>query len=494
MKRILIRSGKSPFQVTTHAEFIHQDLFGTNSGNLLFSDAAHKLLLTERTEVTSNGIRTDPSAERARQINEEYDVFVVPLPNAFRPQFQASLDRLSTLIEQLTIPVVVLGVGAQAGHDYGTEELRPIEDSVRRFTRAVLQRSASIGVRGELTASYLRGLGLTDREVDIIGCPSMFLYGDTFPTPRQPSVIDAASRIAVNLSPDAIPVGDVAGIARYAHERFPHLMYFAQNLVDAELLFWGDTSQAAGHHDGFPLQLTHPLFQEDKIRVPLDPRTWIEDLRGYDFAYGTRIHGNVAALLAGTPAVVLAHDSRTLELCRYFDIPFRMLTHLPAEVDPAELYERADFTGLLNGHKERFRRLTDFLDKNSLENTFSHGDRGAAFDAELAALRLPPSLAPWDGSDDGDLRYRFARLRERIAQNSASADRRITALTTANQKLQDRLGRVERQVAALREEMTATRKQATAADKRISGIEKRVLVRLGPALRRRARRPKAAGA
>jgi hypothetical protein len=494
MKRILIRSGKSPFRVTSHAEFIHQDLFGTNSGNLLFSDAAHKLLLvTDRTEVTSNGIRTDPSPERAARINEEYDVFVVPLANAFRPQFQASLDRLSTLIEQLTIPVVVLGVGAQTGQDYDTEGLGPMRDSVTRFARAVLGRSASIGVRGELTAEYLRGLGLADSEVDIIGCPSMFLYGDTFPTPRQLTTVDSTSRIAINLSPDALPVGDVAGIAHHAHERFPRLRYYAQNLVDAELLFWGDTSEAAGRHDPFPLQVTHPLFQEDKVRVPLDPRTWIDELRGFDFAYGTRIHGNVAALLAGTPAVVLVHDSRTLELCRYFDIPYRMLSDVPADVDPAALYEGADFTGLLNGHKERFRRLTDFLDKNSLENTFSHGDRGAAFDARLAALPLPPSIGLWDGSDDGDLRYRFARLREGIDANRDAANRRIAALTARNQKLQERLAASERRFTQLRDEVAVLRKQVGSHDKRLSGIEKRVLVRLGPALRRRGLGRRSAG-
>ena len=77
---------------------------------------------------------------------------MVPLANAFRPSFQASLDRLSTLIEQLTTPEWP-GVGAQVGTDYNTDELRPLESSVRRFVTAVLDRSASIGVRGELTAS-----------------------------------------------------------------------------------------------------------------------------------------------------------------------------------------------------------------------------------------------------------------------------------------------------------------------------------------------------
>ncbi|MFF7332954.1 polysaccharide pyruvyl transferase family protein [Streptomyces sp. NPDC090306] len=490
MKRILMRSGKSPFHAATTAEYLHQDLMGTNTGNLLFSDSAHKMLTTPNAEVTSNGIRTNPSAERAAQINEQYDAFVVPLANAFRPQFQASLDRLSTLIEQLTIPVVVFGVGAQVGAEYDTGVLDPMKDSVKRFARAVLDRSATMGVRGELTADYLNGLGFKD--VDIIGCPSMFLYGDTFPALRKPGTFGPETRIALNLSPNARPVGDIAGLAARTAERFPRLMYFAQNMVDAELLYWGDTSAESGYVDDFPLQLSHDLFREGKVTVPLDPKTWLEDLAEYDFAFGTRIHGNVAALLAGTPAVVLTHDSRTLELCRYFDIPHRMFRGLPVDTDPATLYEEADFGPMYAGHAERFARMTAFLTRNDLENAYEHGDGGTAFEARMKSLELPPSVRLWDGADDGDLRYRFARLREQIAANREAAGKRIDGLAKKNEALTKKLGTAERTnktqasaIAALEKRLAATEKRLAATDKKVTGIDKRLLVRVGPAVRRR---------
>jgi hypothetical protein len=488
MRRILIRSRKSPFYAAAPPEYVHRDLMGTNIGNLLFSDSAHKLLSTPRTEVISNGMRTDPSPEGAAQINEAYDVFVVPLANAFRPSFQASLDRLSTLIEQLTIPVVVLGVGAQAGADYNTEDLRPLEASVRRFVTAVLNRSASIGVRGELTASYLNSLGY--RDLDIIGCPSMFLHGDTFPDIRLPEPFSTSSRIAINLSPDAIPVGDIAGLAAQAQARFPHLMYFAQNMMDAELLFWGDTSVEAGREHPFPSQISHPLFQRNQVTVPLDSKTWIEELAAYDFAYGTRIHGNIAALLAGTPAVVLAHDSRTLELCRYFDLPHRLLANLPANTEPEDLYERADFGAMLKGHNDRFQRLACFLNKNDLENTYDHGDGGAAFNARLATVNLPPPLLLWDGSDDGALRYRFSRLREQNAQ----AARRIDVLAKKNKDLRKRLAAAEKKDTVLTRRLTDLERQVARVDDRLTARENkfvsRVLARIGQAFRRRVRRTK----
>ncbi|WP_339129316.1 hypothetical protein WJM95_10475 [Streptomyces sp. f51] len=129
MKRILLRSGKSPYDVVPVEQALHQDVFATNAGNLIFSDAAHKILETPRTEVVSNGIRTDVAA--AGRINEEFDAFVVPLANAFRPSFEPQLRRLTRLIGKLRIPVIVPGIGAQTGLSYNPARLKPIEPAVR---------------------------------------------------------------------------------------------------------------------------------------------------------------------------------------------------------------------------------------------------------------------------------------------------------------------------------------------------------------------------
>lgn len=469
MKRILLRSGKSPLDAISPATTLRRDLMGTNIGNLLFSDSVHKMLTTTGTEVTSNGIGTTRfTDEWVARTDAEFDVFVVPLANAFRPGFRDPLDRLSAAIERLTIPVVVLGVGAQVGADYDTQVLRPMAGSVTRFVRTVLDHSATIGVRGELTADYLGDLGFHD--VDVIGCPSMFWYGDRLPALRRPDRLDATSRIALNLSPDAISVGDVGGLVDHALQQFPRLTYFAQDTADAQLLFWGDTSVEAGRHDTFPRLLSHPLFQEGRVTVPLDPQTWIRELALHDFAYGTRIHGNIAALLAGTPAVVVAHDSRTLELSRYFDIPHHMLANLAPGTGPAELLAEADYSAMVNGHPERFARLAAFLARHGLDNTYQHGDGGVDFEARVGKLDLPPSLRLWDGSDDGDLRFRISHLREQVALERNTSRR----LASRVRELRDRLTDAEARLSTL--------------ERQVAGIDRRVVVRLGPAIRRRLRR------
>ncbi|MGW1954734.1 polysaccharide pyruvyl transferase family protein [Streptomyces sp. NPDC001920] len=418
-KRLLLRSGKSPYDVVSVEEALHRDVIATNSGNLIFSDATHKILQTPRTEVVSNGIRTDVSA--AARINEEYDAFVVPLANAFRPSFEAQLKRLTRLITRLRIPVVVVGVGAQAGLGYDAARLAGIEPAVREFVSAVLDRSASIGVRGEFTEQYLKNLGF--RDVEVIGCPSLFLHGKDLTVTRREPALGPDARIAVNGSHKAVRSQGLQRVITRAHARYPNLRFIGQNISDARQLHWRDLSDPNGLVTAMPTHPDHPMYREDKVRVYIDPVTWIDDLRAFDFSFGSRIHGNIAALLAGTPATVLCGDSRTLELCRYFDIPHRRIDKLPADLDPAQLYAEADFGALMSGHQERFERFTAFLDRNGLENTFTHGDGGAAFEERMRSLSFPAGIRPWNDADLASLASRFGWLQSRVGELAADNDR-----------------------------------------------------------------------
>ncbi|MFJ3333104.1 polysaccharide pyruvyl transferase family protein [Streptomyces sp. NPDC086766] len=413
-KRILLRSGKSPYDVVPVEEALQRDVIATNSGNLIFSDAAHKILQTPGTEVVSNGMRA--AAAEAERINEEYDAFVVPLANAFRPSFQTGLKRLTRLIGRLRIPVVVMGVGAQTGLNYDAARLKAIEPAVRAFCSAVLDRSASIGVRGEFTEKYLRDLGF--RDVEVIGCPSLFLYGERLTVRKRAPELTADSRVAVNGSHTAVRSQGLDRVLKSAHARYPHLRFIGQNLSDARQLHWRDLSDPNGRVAAMPTHPDHPMYREDKVRVYVDPVTWIDDLRDFDFSFGSRIHGNIAALLAGTPATVLCGDSRTLELCRYFGIPHRRIDRLPEDLDPADLYAQADFTDLTGGHRERFERFTAFLDRNGLENTFTHGDGGAAFDERMRSLAFPPGIRPWNDADVASLAGRFGWLQRQVLELS----------------------------------------------------------------------------
>jgi hypothetical protein len=374
--------------VRSAEETLGQNLIAENSGNLVFIHAAWKLLSAPGVEITPDCLGVRP--EDADEINERFDAYVIPLANAFRLQFRDPLVRMTELVRRLRIPVVVLGVGAQGTLDHGWEAIRPIDGPVKDFVSAVLDRSPTIGVRGEATREYLNGLGF--RDVDVIGCPSMFMWGDTIDVKRKVATLDEASNVAITISPYRAAMGT---IAMAAYDRYPRLTYFAQDLPTLGLLIDGTPLPGGTPESLLPVHPGHPFFREHRTRFYVDPWPWIEDLRGIDFSFGTRIHGTIAALLAGTPAVVLAHDSRTLELARYFEIPHRQLRDVPPDIDPADLHAEADFTALHDGHAERFATMIRYLAANGLDNVFAHDGAAAAFDERIAGTRYPASVEPW---------------------------------------------------------------------------------------------------
>jgi hypothetical protein len=158
------------------------------------------------------------------------------------------------------------------------------------------------------------------------------------------------------------------------------------------------------------VHLSHPLLGQGRVRFYLDPWPWITDLRDVDFSFGTRIHGTIAALIAGTPAVVLAHDSRTLELARHFGIPCRQMTDVGPDLDAAELYEEADFGPLNRGHVARFATFAAFLARHGLDHAFAHPGAAAAWDARAEATPYPPALRG-PSPDPMGLGARVGRLR-----------------------------------------------------------------------------------
>ena len=410
MKRLLVRSPKDPFEVVSPRQAYHRNLIGDNAGNLVFLQATHRILRTTDQRCDPGGFSVDPPL--AGTVNERYDAYVMPLANAFRVQYEPKLKRMIRFLERLTIPVVILGVGAQSDPDLSFERLKPMEPSIRRFMTAALDRSPSVGVRGELTAEYLWGLGFHD--VEVIGCPSMFLHGERLEVTKRWPALDRDAEVSVNISPYVAAMGPIS--VRHA-ERYPNLTYVPQDLETlGALIRGGGWPDSRLPDDPVPLHSGHPLFQERRARFYVEPWPWIDDLGTRDFSFGTRIHGNIAAILAGTPAYVFAHDSRTLELARYFDIPHRPMREVPPDVDAADLYAEADYTRLMAGHAKRFATFTAYLARHGLRHVWQEGEDPETFTDRLRATRFPRAVTVPDAMLQPDtVAGRLFRARHSVA-------------------------------------------------------------------------------
>ncbi|KAA1423692.1 polysaccharide pyruvyl transferase family protein [Mumia zhuanghuii] len=389
MTRLLIRAHKSPFTAPTAERVLARNLIGNNVGNLVFSYAVQRTLSVPGTTIDVarlNRARTLSPAE----IDDQYDHVVIPLANAFRRRFLPNLDAITETIEQLSVPVTVVGVGVQSAVGQRVAAPRQVGDAVTRFVRAVLDRSPSIGVRGEWTAEYLAGLGFGSEHVEVIGCPSMFLHGDRLPLRLSRKRLDPKGPVAFNLSPY---LAQMAPVVEDQVARYPGLVYFAQDLETLHLLLEG-TSDRAVIDERLPIHPDHPLITDGRTRFPTNVPTWMASLESFPFSYGTRIHGNIAALLSGTPAYVLTHDARTLELARYHEIPHRRIDVEFDGVDAVALHAEADWGPLLAGHAERFARYSAFLHSHGLSHVFDPGQAAGAeaFDRRIARKTFAPPV------------------------------------------------------------------------------------------------------
>lgn len=396
MARILLKvhhPAQDPADATTVLE---RNVIGNNVGNLAFSYAAERLLSSPDDEVTA--APTGPWFADPARVNREFDHVVFPLANHFRSSNLKALDRQSSAIEQLTTQFTVLGVGAQADLDGRAprEERDAVDTATRRFVRAVLDRGPSIGVRGDFTKEYLVGLGFEEDRVDVIGCPSMFLHGPDLPL-RIPGAIDADDPIAITISPYVREMGPILQQSLRRHRR---LTYIGQDIHTLRLLMTG--KPLAGDDPRLPLSPEHPVFAPGRTVFPLNIPAWQEFLREQRFAFGTRIHGTIVSLISGTPAVLLAHDSRTLELARYHAIPFvRLDEHDPESLSVASLFAEADWSGLVDGHRARWDTYAAFLERHGLQHGFGPAGGVERFDAAIAAVAQGSGYPPVVRSNAG---------------------------------------------------------------------------------------------
>lgn len=479
-KRYLMRLGKTPFEAVDGFQTLDRNTIGRNNGNLIFGAASHKLFSTADTVVEANRYKINKSM--ADEVNSDYDGFVLPLANAFRPGFESELLRTTEFIERLKMPFLMLSGGAQLPLDGDPTGLKQIEPTVRRFARAVLEKSSALTVRGELTADYLKSLGFKD--VLVVGCPSMTMNGRGHRVEKADK-LEPGSKIAYNVQTTNPFAGELIDDA----DRRFDATYMPQDSATLELMLWG-TSPYTSEDSRLPLDRIHRQFAEGRAEFQLDASTWIRRMRDTEFSFGPRIHGNIAAILAGTPAIVLAHDGRTLELSRYHGVPSADLNTDPCPTSVEEAYGLADFTEFNRGHAERFDRLSDFLHENGFNHIYDAGQEDARhqYEKQLSATRFPDPQKPlWSDAPSEFVRmtavlrqyrtaFKKAGKNSSLAAGSDYAEMQIASMRARLESAEKRVEQIEAKLAKTQSKLAEVRNKASRVDAR---LEKLLRIPLG---------------
>ena len=372
MRKILIRAGVSPLKRNDADWILQKDRIGANSGNLMYQYSVFRTLMTEDAELTADYFyESNTTPEQMEKINSGYECVVLPLANAFRRD--VPLKDLTGFVRQLKIPCVVVGCGVQADSFAQLSEKLPFDEDAKAFVSAVLDRSAMLGLRGEMTAQYLKKLGFVpEKHFTVTGCPSLYTWGADLPEVRL-SEMTKDSRISVNTRmKQRKALHQLLGRAIAEHPEY-HLVL--QKKDELALIRYGVPifSSASAEKEGngyYPRNLRHEAVRQGRAIGFVSARDWHDYLREKDFSFGSRIHGNIAAVVSGTPAFVFTTDTRTEELCRYHNIQYMPATQVQEGADIRDIVDRADFTSVHRGHAERFSHYLDFLNANSLPHIY----------------------------------------------------------------------------------------------------------------------------
>ncbi len=397
MSRILMRSSLDPLTAMSNAQAVIRNVMNDNIGNMVFASSVARTLLIPECELTVTRTNRPFSKEEVQRINAAYDCFVIPLANAFRTSFEDELDILTGLVRRLKIPCIVVGVGVQAKAGEKIDHDFPFDRSAQKFVSAVLEKSSIIGVRGEVTADYLKHLGFAEeRDFTVIGCPSMYMHGEALPF-RDPAPLTPQTRVSVNRK-----INIPAKVHQFIYDssmRFEDAVFVPQGIDDLKLLLTGkpiDRKAFPKIHATYPWRLDSEVCAAGKEIGITNVHSWMMYLQERDFSFGTRIHGSIMAVLSGTPAYIFAPDSRVTELAQYHNIPYMPAKDINEETDLFAIHEKTDFSRVKEGHRQRFDHYLDFLEANGLTHVFGEErvNRETRFDRIRAELDFPAPLKP----------------------------------------------------------------------------------------------------
>ena len=363
----------SPMVNHSPIEVLGCNLIGNNLGNMLFPYSVSRCLMTEDVEVHALTVQESYSEAALRKIDESYDCLILPFANAFRISFVEELRTVTRLVKGLHIPCIVVGIGAQANLDKLPDH-RDLARAAGEFMEAVLEKSAKVGLRGEFTASYLEGLGFrAERDFTVIGCPSMYLYGGRLPEMRV-KPLTKESPVSIN-SKIQLPQKFHDFMYR-SRKELPNFYYIPQVIQEISMMYQGQEMPedfAKKWPDHFPVRWDDEIYTQGKSYFFTNVPAWLNYLREKEFSFGSRIHGNIAAILAGTPCFIVVSDQRIRELAEYHQIPHILMNELKKDASIFRFHERADFAGIAKGHQARFQHYLDFLHENGLETVFDEG-------------------------------------------------------------------------------------------------------------------------
>jgi hypothetical protein len=340
----------------------------TNTGDYTVYDSSLKLLRFSDVTVANMTTFTDKDVDL---YNAEFDWCFLRGSNFINETMEWA--RLPELLKKLRIPVIPFAVGAQAE----TRRKLAMPEKAKEVWRLFADHCATIGVRGTYSAEVLNDIGV--RNVEIIGCPSLFRQNDPW-LRIDAKPIEALEKIAFNMRRE-VSKTYAADIDRYLATQRDFILRLAERF-NVTVTAHGEPPEKSFFFKEEPLIAKHmpellksgwfdgpngamaKLYREKMFfsNVVAEYDTFV---RTMDLALGFRVHGNLPALANRVPAVFVEYDQRSSELAETFSIPCLTMNDIASR--QLEDFYRPDLWDRFNaGYLDHYRRMRTFLDRNGM--------------------------------------------------------------------------------------------------------------------------------
>ncbi|WP_081962871.1 polysaccharide pyruvyl transferase family protein [Paracoccus sanguinis] len=310
--------------------------------------------------------------------NKNFDAVSISFANSLRPD--ADMRGQAKFIEGLETKVLLYGLGLQEWFD-------PTSNSIKSGTRSFLEvadKKASLwAVRGKQTSDWLSHYGV--KTAIPTGCPSLYAF------PR--NILSLAKKYQrLKIAPELTKHQKVLTAGhlqrgRIVDEEKSWRVHALNDLFkDCENVTYVTQGELRAYHGlkshqfvynpatgELDAQSINSYFENDlqfkanfhRYLMFFDPGMWRASAAHYDLYAGDRLHGGIAAMQAGVPAILFYDDDRVKEIAELFMIPNYPMKNVAGnsidEVisDALSNFEMEAFTENYLGRLSEFRDISD---------------------------------------------------------------------------------------------------------------------------------------
>lgn len=334
-------------------------VLGSNSGNLMFQHAVSRIVHAPQVHISAAETPYGDIAALAA-----CGALIFPAANHLRTGIDWT--GLNNYLENARKPLVVLGLGAQSpkiGGEGETIAALKADPQIRRMVDILRDRAQFVSVRGAFSAMVCGELGLPD--VAVLGCPSALIHPDPGLGQMLAARLGAMRQDGAVLRP-ALTAAAPFEIREDLPKRDLERRLFAWTVEAAGGLYvqqsGGLSCLWSANGEWYRIEPNARRSMQAVLAPQMDPvefwaamarqgrfyasaPDWIAAMEGCDLAIGTRMHGNMAAIAAGRPGVIIAHDSRTGELGQTMHLPHLDMAEAMAARDLPDALSRVRFDG-----------------------------------------------------------------------------------------------------------------------------------------------------